>query len=242
MFEITEKNQKTALQNMNEDLKIVTEKINYFQNIAKNSIFAIALILADIAEKPKEYFSGSNFNSIAEYGEEVFGYKKAYTYKLIKVAKFISIKDINGNELDVNYLIDETKRLELEKDDNKLIIEVLKDSDGFEFSPSQLLELIPLKDEQIKENLQELDSSLSCKELREKVKNIIKPAIETSATEVNTSATEEQIEEKTNEVKLTDKERIMQMLEITSSMENKEIKDKIILIFQKSLNALERIK
>ena len=39
---------------------------------------------------------------------------------------------------------------------------------------------------------------------------------------------------------LTDKERIMQMLEICSGMEEEGIKEPIIKVFQKALKALEK--
>ena len=240
MFEITEKNQKNELE-MNGSLKKVTEKINHFQNIAKNSIFAISLILADIAEKPKNYLENSGFATIADYTEEVFGYKKAYTYKMIKISKFINITDKNGEHLSVDYLLDDNKAFELTQSDNYVKINVLKDVDGFDYSPSQMLELIPLTSEQITDNLKDLDSSFSCKELRKIVKDIVNPPVIADATITDTEEdSTESTEETTPEIVLTDKDRILKMLEITAEMENEEIKEKIINIFQKSLKALEK--
>ena len=230
MFEIIEKNSKNEITVIENDmLKNATNKINNYHTIAKNAILGISLILSEISLKPKEYLESSGFNSISEYAEECFGYKKSYTYKLIKISKFISLIDINGENLSVSDLINDAINTDY-------CIDVIKDVDGFQFNPSQLLELIPLSKEQIQENLNNLDSSLSCKELRSIVKDIINPHVETTAT---VSDTEESTEDK-EEIVLTDKERIMKMLEICSSMENQEIKDKIINVFQKSLKALEK--
>ena len=46
--------------------------------------------------------------------------------------------------------------------------------------------------------------------------------------------------EEEKETPLTDKDRILQMLEICSNMEDEGIKDKIVNVFQKSLKLLER--
>ena len=192
------------------------------------------MILADIADKPKEYLETSGFNTIAEYAEEVFSYKKSYTYKLIRISKFISIKDINGETLTVSDLINDKINIDY-------TFETIADSDGFEFSPSQLLELIPLTNEQLKDNLKALDSSLTCKELRAIVKDIVNPPIEVKgeeSKEENKEQEENKEEEKTPV--LTDKERIMQMLEICSNMEDITIKEKIVNVFQKSLKLLEK--
>ena len=228
MFELIESSKKEIT--INEGmLKNATTKITQFHKIAKNAILGISMVLADIADKPKEYLESSGFNTIAEYTEEMFGYKKAYTYKLIRIAKFISIKDINGETLTVPDLISDKINVDY-------TFETIKDGDGFEFSPSQMLEIIPLTDNQFIENIEILDSSLTCKELREIVKNIVNPPIETTGTETEGSTESEE----NKETPLTDKERIMQMLEICSNMEDIAIKEKIINVFQKSLKALEK--
>ena len=214
-------------------LKNATEKINEYHKIAKNAILGISMVLADIASKPKEYLENSGFNTIAEYTETVFGYKKAYTYKLIRIAKFISIKSINGETLSVSDLIND--KLEVD-----YIFDVIKDADGFEYSPSQMLELIPLTDNQFIENIKELDSSLTCKELRAIVKDIINPPIETTGTESKDSTESTESTEEEKAPPLTDKDRILQMLEICSNMEDEEIKSKIVNVFQKALKALEK--
>ena len=236
MFELMEKNQKKDVVVIENDmLKNATDKINQYHTITKRAILGISMILANIAEYPSTYFENSKYSTIAEYAEEMFGYKKSYTYKLIKISKFISIKDIKGeNVIPVKSLINN----EINTD---YIFDVVKDADGFEYSPSQMLELIPLNEEQLKDNIKELDSALTCKELRSIVKDIISPPVETTATD-STESTEPTEQENKEEEKppLTDKERIMQMLEICSGMENIDIKDKIINVFQKSLKALEK--
>ena len=232
MLELMESSKK-EITTINEGmLKNATTKINEYHKIAKNAILGISMVLSDIADKPKEYLESSGFNTIAEYTETVFGYKKAYTYKLIRISKFISIKSINGETLSVSDLIND--KLEVD-----YTFETIADNDGFEYSPSQMLELIPLTDNQFIENIKELDSSLTCKELREIVKNIVNPPIETTGTE-SKEPTEQEDNKEDEVTPLTDKERIMQMLEICSGMEDEGIKEKIINVFQKSLKALEK--
>ena len=235
MFELTESTKKEITVIEEGMLKNATAKITQFHKIAKNAILGISMILADIADKPKEYLENSGFNTIADYAEEMFGYKKSYTYKLIKISRFITIKSIDEKlHLTVSDLIND-------KIESDYTFESIADNDGFEYSPSQMLELIPLTKQEIEDNIKELDSALTCKELRNIVKNIINPPIETTATA--TDSTEDSTEDNKEEEKatpFTDKERIMQMLEICSNMENVEIKDKIINVFQKSLKALEK--
>lgn len=239
MFELLEKNSKEetstemSYYSGNDNLKNATEKITKYHEITKNAILGISMILSNICEYPAKYFENSKFNTIAEYAEEAFGYKKSYTYKLIRIAKFISIKDKNGEAIDVSYLIDD-------KIEDDYYFDVVKDSDGFEYTPSQLLELIPLTKEQIETNIAVLDSSLTCKELRAIVKDIVSPPIETKIEESESDSNENSEENKQEEKPLTDKERIMQMLEICSQMEDEGIKEKIINVFQKSLKALEK--
>ena len=234
MFELMEKNQKDVVVIENDMLKNATNKINQYHTITKRAILGISMILADIADKPKEYLENSGFNSIAEYAEEIFGYKKAYTYKLIKISKFIAIKDIEGKDIPVKSLIDD-------KIDADYWFDVIKDSDDFEFSPSQMLELIPLTNQQIEDNLKELDSSLTCKELRSIVKDIVNPPIEIKGEESKEDKEQEDNKEEEKEkIELTDKDRILQMLEICSNIESEDIKTKIVNVFQKSLKLLER--
>ena len=234
MLELMESSKK-EITTINEGmLKNATTKITQFHKIAKNAILGISMVLSDIAEKPKEYLESSGFNSIADYTENMFGYKKAYTYKLIRISKFIKIKDINGEVLSVSDLIND-------KINTDYSFESIADGDGFEYSPSQMLELIPLTENQFIDNIKELDSALTCKELREIVKNIVNPPIETTGTESKDS-TEQEDKEQEEEVPtpLTDKDRILQMLEICSNMEDASIKEKIVNVFQKSLKALEK--
>ena len=235
MFELMEKNNKEEIAMSEGMLKNATTKITQFHKIAKNAILGISMVLADIAEKPKEYLENTGFNTIAEYTESVFGYKKAYTYKLIRIAKFISIKSLNGETLSIADFINDKINVDY-------TFEARTDVDGFEYSPSQMLELIPLTDNQFVDHIQELDSSLTCKELRAIIKDIVSPPIETKGEESSEDNKEQEDKEQEEEkiIQLTDKDRILQMLEICSNMENEDIKTKIINVFQKSLKALEK--
>ena len=232
LSELSEKNAKISME-MSEDLKKATSKIGYFHKVAKNSVYGISMILAHISEYPKEYFEIGSFKTIAEYAEEMFGYKKAYTYKLIKISRFVEIKSIEGESIPVKNLIEDKIETDYE-------FSIIKDSDGFEFSPSQLLELIPLNEEQLLTNVELLDSSLTCKELRETVRDIVKPPIEAKGEESKNPTEQEENKEQEEKTPLTDKDRILQMLEVCSGMEDEEIKAKIISVFQKALKALEK--
>ena len=234
MFELSESTKKEII--INEGmLKNATYKITEFHKIAKNAILGISMVLSDIADKPKEYLENSKYSTIADYAEECFGYKKSYTYKLIKISKFIKIKSINGENLSVSDFINDKINVDY-------TFETIADADGFEYSPSQMLELIPLTDNQFIENIKELDSSLTCKELRSLVKDIINPPIEVKgeSSEENSEDKQEENKEEEEKIPLTDKDRILQMLEICSNMENEDIKGKIVNVFQKSLKALEK--
>ena len=233
MFELMEKNNKDEIAMSEGMLKNATEKIIQYHKITKNAILGISMVLADICSKPKEYFENSQFSTIAEYAEETFGYKKAYTYKLIKIARFVSIKSINGETLAIADLIND-------KINVGYTFDVIKDVDGFEYSPSQMLELIPLTENQFIDNIKELDSSLTCKELRAIVKDIISPPIEVKGEDSKEPTEQEDNKEEEKTPILTDKDRILQMLEICSGMEDDGIKEKIINVFQKSLKMLEK--
>lgn len=235
MLELMENSKKEIQEIEDGMLKNATNKISYYHTIAKNALLGISLVLADIANKPKEYLENSHFETIADYAEKVFGYKKSYTYKLIKISKFIKIKDKDNNLISISDIIDDKICY--------YTFEAIADSDGFEYSPSQMLELIPLTKEQIEDNIKTLDSSLTCKELRSIVKDIISPPIEVKGEEVKgeeVKGEEQEDENKQEEKPLTDKDRILQMLEICSGMENESIKEKIVNVFQKSLKALEK--
>ena len=68
------------------------------------------------------------------------------------------------------------------------------------------------------------------------------PPVETTATTSDTVSTsnEETPTGTDTAVELTDKEIILKMLELCSKIEHEEIKNKIIMIFQKSIRALEK--
>ena len=234
MLELMESSKKEITTIDEGMLKNATTKITQFHKIAKNAILGISMILADIADKPKEYLENTGFNTIAEYTEEVFGYKKSYTYKLIRISKFLSIKSLNGETLSIADFINDKINVDY-------TFEARTDVDGFEYSPSQMLELIPLTDNQFVDHIQELDSSLTCKELRSIVKDIVNPPIEVKGESSEENKEENKEEDKQEEKPpLTDKEKIMQMLEICSTLEDAGIKEKIINVFQKSLKALEK--
>lgn len=188
----------------NELLDNATNQIKSNILVANRSIFSTALILNDMKSNPVTYFTGTDFKSLEDYGSKIFGFKKAYIYKLCQICRFVT-KDDNG-------------------------IHVLTDSDGIEYNVSQLIEMIPLSDKMITDNAESLDAGLSCKELRENVKKIVNPSIETTASETESKKSDNQTKDASIE---TDVDRVNKILEIASNIENSEAKEKFINFMSK---------
>lgn len=188
----------------NEMLDNATKQIKNNIIIANRSIFSTALILNDMKSNPVTYFTNTDFKSLEDYGSKIFGFKKAYIYKLCQICRFVT-KDDNG-------------------------IHVLTDCDGIEYNVSQLIEMIPLSDKMISDNANLLDAGLTCKELRENVKQIVNPSIEATASENTSKKSENQTKDAEIE---TDVDRVNKILEIASNFENTEAKDKFIAFMSK---------
>lgn len=209
MNEIMTANTKNILNDTNntfgnEMLDNATKQIKNNILIANRSIFSTAIILNDMKSNPVTYFTNTDFKSLEDYGSKIFGFKKAYIYKLCQICRFVS-KDDNG-------------------------IHVLTDCDGIEYNVSQLIEMIPLSDKMIADNAEMLDAGLTCKDLRENVKKIVNPSIETTASETDNKKSENESKDAKLE---TDVDRVNKILEIVANIENAEAKDKLISFMSK---------
>lgn len=148
-------------------LEKTTEKINKLQVNMKKSLLAIAKTLSDI--KPDDV-KKCGFKNVAHYAEVVFGYKKVMTSNLIRIG--------------TQYVV---------HDKNKYYT-VLEDN-GVDFTVSQLQECLKLDVATVQELVEEktITADMTCKEIREVVKELTTDPVEK---ENETEETEEREENK----------------------------------------------
>lgn len=153
---------------LSKTLANTTDKINKLQINMKKSLLAIAKILSDIkADDVKK----DGFKNVAHYAEVVFGYKKAMTSNLIRIGSQYVVRDKNK------------------------YYTVLEDN-GVDFTVSQLQECLKLDVATVQELVEEktITTDMTCKEIREVVKELTTDtAEETEEKETDTA------EERTND-------------------------------------------
>lgn len=157
---------------LSKTLANTTDKINKLQLNMKKSLLAIAKILSDIkAEDVKK----AGFKNVAHYAEVVFGYKKAMTSNLIRI----------GSQYVVH-------------DKNKYY--TILENDGSDFTVSQLQECLKLDVATVQDLVEEktITADMTCKEIREVVKEI------TTDTEEKETDTAEEKETDTAEERTKD--------------------------------------
>lgn len=123
-----------------------TDKINKLQLNMKKSLLAIAKILSDIkVEEVKK----AGFKSVSHYAEVVFGYKKAMASNLIRIG--------------AQYVV---------HDKNKYY--TILEENGNDFTVSQLQEILKLDVATVQDLVEEktITADMSCKEIREVVKEL----------------------------------------------------------------------
>lgn len=153
-------------------LEKTTEKINKLQVNMKKSLLAIAKTLSDI--KPDDV-KKCGFKNVAHYAEVVFGYKKVMTSNLIRIG--------------TQYVV---------HDKNKYYT-ILEDN-GVDFTVSQLQECLKLDVADVQELVEEktITADMTCKEIREVVKELTTDPVEKEETEE--SETEESETEEKKEI------------------------------------------
>lgn len=159
---------------LSKTLANTTDKINKLQINMKKSLLAIAKILSDIkADDVKK----DGFKNVAHYAEVVFGYKKVMTSNLIRIGKQYVVHDKNK------------------------YYTILEDN-GVDFTVSQLQECLKLDVADVQELVEEktITADMTCKEIREVVKELTTDPVEKeSETEEN-----ETEENETGEIKEID--------------------------------------
>ena len=149
----------------NEKLQNYTMRIFELTQATKRNLFEIAVLLNTINDE--NLYKTGGFNSIQEYAEKNFGYKKSMVYKMLDVAKkFIDFRENGGY---VSRLIHE----------------------DIDYSVSQLMELNQVEFDTAK-SLDEngvITPEMTTKEIREVVKNFKNGEID--ATGQNLSENEE---------------------------------------------------
>ena len=128
---------------------------------------------------------------------------------------------------------------------------VLDDVDGYSFSISQMLELLPLTDDEIQEHIEEFSAGDTTKTIRNKV-NAIRSAISTTATETDSETTPESEGDGTTPEGTTpegtipcgttpqpadDTSRILAILEIVNKLENEDIRNKLVEAINSVINS-----
>lgn len=133
-------------------LEKTTEKINKLQVNMKKSLLAIAKTLSDI---DTDDVKKCGFKNVAHYAEVVFGYKKAMTSNLIRIG--------------TQYVV---------HDKNKYYT-ILEDN-GTDFTVSQLQECLKLDVATVQELVEEktITSDMTCKEIRDVVKELTTEPVE----------------------------------------------------------------
>lgn len=131
---------------LTKSLSNTTDKINKLQLNMKKSLLAIAKILSDIKAEDVEK---AGFKNVAHYAEVVFGYKKAMTSNLIRIG--------------TQYVV---------HDKNKYY--TILENDGSDFTVSQLQECLKLDVATVQDLVEDktITADMTCKEIREVVKEI----------------------------------------------------------------------
>lgn len=151
-----------------------TDKINKLQLNMKKSLLAIAKILSDIkAEDVKK----AGFKNTAHYAEVVFGYKKAMTSNLIRIG--------------AQYVV---------HDKNKYY--TILENEGSDFTVSQLQECLKLEVPTVQELVEEktITADMTCKEIREVVKELTTEPVE--ATEIQEEVEDTEIQEEVEDTEI----------------------------------------
>lgn len=131
---------------LSKTLANTTDKINKLQLNMKKSLLAIAKILSDIKT---EDVKKAGFKNVAHYAEVVFGYKKAMTSNLIRIG---------------------TQYVVCDKNKYYTILE----NDGSDFTVSQLQECLKLDVATVQDLVEDktITSDMTCKEIRDVVKEL----------------------------------------------------------------------
>ena len=234
-----------------EKLTNLTNSISLLKEVQKRSDYGIAYALNIINKHHKEEIKRLGYKNVEEYAFSKFDYSKSTFHNYVKIAeRFIRPKvemrkTISSDTFDVTTIMGANT------------FSVLEDIDGYPFTISQMLEMLPLSDEQIHEHLEEFSAGDTTKTIRNKV-NAIRSSIETTATETGAEgagaegaraegagaegagaegAGAEGAGTVTNNQPFDDTSRILAILEIVNKLENEEIRNKLVEAINSVINS-----
>lgn len=226
-------------------LAMLSETINVLLTVQRRSDYAIAYVLNLIKKHHKDDVKELGFENVEKYAEYHFGFSKSTYHAYTKVSeRFITPVVETRKCLTTNVEITDLANIVAETS-----FEVLTDVDGYEFSISQMLELLPLTESELKEHLEEFSSGDTTKAIREKVKSI-RSAIETTATDTDTAtdstdtttdntdtATDSTDTATDTSEPMTDNKRLLTILAIANDIENENFKNTLIELLNQFINA-----
>ena len=216
-----------------EKLVNLTNSVKALKEIQKRSDYGIAFALNLINKHHKDEIKEIGYKNVEEYAYSNFNYSKSTFHNYVKIAeRFITPR------VDVRKAIS-SECFEISTIMTNDSFTVLEDVDGYSFTISQLLELLPLTDKQIEEHLEEFSAGETTKTIRNKV-NAIRAGIETTATEsgaetgAETGATPGATP---GNAPSDDTSRILAILEIVNKLENDEIRNKLVEVINSVINS-----
>ena len=242
-----------------EKLVNLTNSVKVLKEIQKRSDYGIAFALNLINKHHKDEIKEIGYKNVEEYAYTNFNYSKSTFHNYVKIAeRFITPR------------VDVRKSLSSECFEITTIMTndsftVLDDVDGYPFTISQMLELLPLTDEEIEAHIEEFSAGDTTKTIRNKV-NAIRSAIATTATETGAegagaegtgaegagaegagaegagaegAGAEGTGAEGTGATPkpADDTSRILAILEIVNKLENEEIRNKLVEVINSVINS-----
>ena len=212
-----------------EKLTNLTNSISLLKEVQKRSDYGIAYALNLINKHHKDEIKELGYKNVEEYAYSKFDYSKSTFHNYVKIAeRFINPKldlrkSISSDTFDVTSIMASNS------------FSVLEDVDGYPFTISQLLELLPLTDNEIEAHLEEFSAGDTTKSIRNKV-NAIRTSIETTASEAQTEAQAE-AQTEANSQPSDDTSRILAILEIVNKLENEDIRNKLVEAINSVINS-----
>ena len=213
-----------------EKLVNLTNSVKALKEIQKRSDYGIAFALNLINKHHKEEIKEIGYKNVEDYAYSNFNYSKSTFHNYVKIAeRFITPR------VDVRKAIS-SECFEITTIMANDSFAVLEDIDGYSFSISQMLELLPLTDEEIQSHLEEFSAGDTTKTIRNKV-NAIRAGIETTATEAGAEAGAEAGTIPGGNAPGDDTSRILAILEIVNKLENEEIRNKLVEAINSVINS-----
>ena len=230
-----------------EKLTNLTNSISLLKEVQKRSDYGIAYALNLINKHHRDEVKELGYKNVEEYAFSKFDYSKSTFHNYVKIAeRFINPKldlrkSISSDTFDVTSIMASNS------------FTVLEDVDGYPFTISQMLEMLPLSDEQIEEHIEEFSAGDTTKSIRNKV-NAIRSGIETTATEAGAEGAGAEgagaegagaegagaegagAGAGANNQPSDDTSRILAILEIVNKLENEEIRTKLVEAINSVIN------